>query len=80
MALKPPHTTPPGVLRRLGAVTLTVVSGKGMPRIGVDHHLDVLVVLFGSVSKVKIAAPMVLIYKGLFPSISTFETPPIAVS
>jgi hypothetical protein len=30
----------------------------------------------GSVSKVEIATPMGLIYKALFPSISTFETPP----
>ena len=30
----------------------------------------------GSVSKVEMAAPMVLIHKGLFPSISTFKTPP----
>src|SRR5215813_8949712 len=30
----------------------------------------------GSVSKVGIATPMVLIYKGLFSSISTLETPP----
>ena len=30
----------------------------------------------GSVSKVEIATPMDLIYKVLFPSISTFETPP----
>jgi hypothetical protein len=30
----------------------------------------------GSVSKVEIATPMALIYKGLFSSISTFETPP----
>ena len=30
----------------------------------------------GSVSKVEMATPMVLICKGLFPSISTFETPP----
>ena len=32
---------------------------------------------FGSVSKVEIVTPMALIYKVLFPSISTFETPPI---
>jgi hypothetical protein len=30
----------------------------------------------GSVSKVEIATPMDLIYKVLFPSISTFETSP----
>jgi hypothetical protein len=30
----------------------------------------------GSVSKVDVATPMPLIYKTLFPSISTFETPP----
>jgi hypothetical protein len=30
----------------------------------------------GSVSKVEIAALIALIYKALFPSISTFETPP----
>ena len=30
----------------------------------------------GSVSKVEMAAPMGLIYKVLFPSISTLETPP----
>src|SRR5262245_13857458 len=30
----------------------------------------------GSVSKVEMATPMGLIYKALFPSISTFETPP----
>jgi transposase-like protein len=30
----------------------------------------------GRVSRVEMAAPMVLIYKELFPSISTFETPP----
>jgi hypothetical protein len=29
----------------------------------------------GSVSKVEMATPMALIYKMLFPSISTFETP-----
>jgi hydroxymethylpyrimidine pyrophosphatase-like HAD family hydrolase len=34
--------------------------------------------LLGSVSKVEIATPMGLIYKALFPSISTFETPPRA--
>jgi predicted ATPase len=32
--------------------------------------------LLGSVSKVEMATPMSLIYKVLFPSISTFETPP----
>jgi hypothetical protein len=32
--------------------------------------------LVGRVSKVEMAAPRVLIYKELFPSISTFETPP----
>jgi hypothetical protein len=31
---------------------------------------------FGSVSKVEITTPMALIYKVLFLSISTFETPP----
>jgi hypothetical protein len=30
----------------------------------------------GSVSKVEMATPMALIYKVLFPSMSTFETPP----
>jgi len=30
----------------------------------------------GSVSKVEMATPIDLIYKVLFPSISTFETPP----
>jgi hypothetical protein len=30
----------------------------------------------GSVSKVEMAAPIALIYMALFPSISTFETPP----
>jgi hypothetical protein len=30
----------------------------------------------GSVSKVEMVTPMALIYKGRFPSISTFETPP----
>jgi hypothetical protein len=30
----------------------------------------------GSVSNVEIATPIGLIYKVLFPSISTFETPP----
>ena len=30
----------------------------------------------GSVSKVEMATPITLIYKVLFPSISTFETPP----
>jgi hypothetical protein len=30
----------------------------------------------GSVSKVEMATPITLIYKLLFPSISTFETPP----
>ena len=33
--------------------------------------------LTGSVSNVEMATPMSLIYKVLFPSISTFETPPI---
>jgi hypothetical protein len=32
----------------------------------------------GSVSKVEMATPMALIYKVLFPYISTFETPPCA--
>jgi hypothetical protein len=32
--------------------------------------------LFGSVSKVEMTTPMALICKALFPSISTFETPP----
>ena len=31
---------------------------------------------FGSVSKVEMATPIALIYKVLFPSMSTFETPP----
>jgi hypothetical protein len=31
----------------------------------------------GSVSKVEMATPMALSYKTLFPSISTFETPPV---
>jgi hypothetical protein len=35
-----------------------------------------MVVVAGSVSKVEMATPMALIYKMLFPSISTFETPP----
>ena len=35
---------------------------------------------YGSVSKVEMTAPMALIDKALFPSISTFETPPIRVS
>src|SRR5262249_11090701 len=30
----------------------------------------------GSVSKVEMVTPMALIYKVLFPSLSTFETPP----
>ena len=34
------------------------------------------ILLMGSVSKVEMATPMDLIYKVLFPSISTFETPP----
>ena len=34
--------------------------------------------LDGSVSKVEMATPMALIYKVLFPSISTFETPPVS--
>ena len=33
--------------------------------------------IVGSVSKVEMVTPMALIYKVLFPSISTFETPPI---
>jgi len=33
---------------------------------------------FGSVSKVEMATPMALTYKVLFPSISTFETPPLS--
>ncbi len=32
--------------------------------------------MLGSVSKVEMVTPMALIYKVLFPSISTFETPP----
>src|SRR5215468_1028506 len=32
--------------------------------------------LEGSVSKVEMATPMGLLYKALFPSLSTFETPP----
>jgi hypothetical protein len=35
-----------------------------------------LIRLEGSVSKVEMVTPMALIYKVLFPSISTFETPP----
>jgi hypothetical protein len=31
----------------------------------------------GSVSKVEMMTPIDLIYKVLFPSISTFETPPV---
>ena len=34
----------------------------------------------GSVSKVEMVTPMGLIYKALFPSISTFETPPLTES
>jgi len=34
----------------------------------------------GSVSKVEMVTPMALIYKVLFPSISTFETPPFFVN
>jgi hypothetical protein len=34
------------------------------------------VALLGGVSKVEMETPMPLIYKALFPSISTFETPP----
>ncbi len=34
----------------------------------------------GSVSKVEMVTIMALIYKGLCPSISTFETPPVFVS
>src|SRR4029434_10738621 len=33
-------------------------------------------ILNGSVSKVEMTIPMALIFKELFPSISTFETPP----
>jgi hypothetical protein len=41
------------------------------------HFREVLAaVAEGSVSKVEMVAPMALIYKVLFPSISTFETPP----
>jgi hypothetical protein len=34
----------------------------------------------GSVSKVEMTTPMALICKALFPSISTFETPPLQVT
>jgi hypothetical protein len=42
-----------------------------------SYHMSVLPErLFGSVSKVDMATRMPLIYKIVFPSISTFETPP----
>src|SRR5215470_19781668 len=42
------------------------------------HHqvTDTLLPQAGSVSKVEMEAPISLIYKVLFPSIFTFETPP----
>jgi hypothetical protein len=41
-----------------------------------DAGIEAVKSLVGSVSKVEIATPRGLIYKVLFPSISTFETPP----
>ncbi len=43
-----------------------------------DHkRRDSLIPPMGSVSKVEMVTPMALIYKVLFPSITTFETPPL---
>src|SRR5215831_19635138 len=47
----------------------------GHPRV-CKHRIPTGLLLLGSVSKVEMAAPMALICKVLFPSISTFETPP----
>ena len=41
-----------------------------------EEGRSVTIAVQGSVSKVEMMTPMALIYKALFPSISTFETPP----
>src|SRR5262245_60076490 len=60
-------------------------SPEGATPIPFDLYLYVLqslniawhaVIIVGSVSKVEMATPMGLLYKALFPSLSTFETPP----
>ena len=43
---------------------------------GIDPHLGRHQLIDGSVSNVEMATPIALTYKVLFPSISTFETPP----
>ena len=53
--------------------------GDELDRLDPFDHLEAELVLdpqSGSVSKVEMATPMGLIYEVLFPSISTFETPP----
>src|SRR6266516_2591814 len=51
--------------------------GAGMRRVGQKPPAEFIPLSFwGSVSKVEIATSIDLIYKVLFPSISTFATPP----
>jgi len=50
---------------------------RGMTRVCLRSHGNLSVHFRGSVSNVEMETPMGLIYKALFPSISTFETPPI---
>jgi hypothetical protein len=50
--------------------------GKGVSKLEGVSELLICYPLWGSVSKVEMVTSMVLIYKVLFPSISTFETPP----
>src|SRR6266851_7291186 len=63
---------------RLPQGLMRILRSFGFPflkeRLG--HLLDGRDALVGSVSKVEMTTPMTLICKALFPSISTFETPP----
>jgi hypothetical protein len=61
-----------------GGVQRHALQGVGQ-RHGVFVRVSLLEIL-GSVSNGAMATPMTLIYKVLFPSLSTFETPPPTVS
>jgi chromosome partitioning protein len=64
----PPPPEPDGPQLR------SALTAQGVPLFAVD--IPRLKAFEGSVSKVEMAALIALIYKALFPSISTFETPP----
>jgi hypothetical protein len=56
------------------AVSPSCHNANSVQIAGRNAHRD----FFGSVSKVEMTTPMALICQALFPSLSTFETPPIA--